>query len=632
MCRGMQIVDAIGQVKLKGNIVDREWYNHIRNKDGRCNMNAIEILAELFFLYTPTYIYDEHGKIVGKKKKFRGDLLQKSYEHLGKRLHISKKQVMNACHYLRDEGYIFMEKRSMYVEALERQVANILYIGLNVEKIKSISSAYIPQEYIEDEEDKELESSPAVPVGSGAVPVGSGAVPVGSGAVPVGSVTVPVGSVTVPVGSVTVPVGSVTVPVGSVTVPVGSVTVPVGSVTVPVGSVTVPVGSVTVPVGSVTVPVGSVTVPVGSVTVPVGHTTYEHNIKHTYEHTYHSSPCSALGSVCSPNGSQTEPDSKWGGACAENSEHAEFWNENETGEVSLPDGNGEFSGAVECTGSAELPHEGHGRHTSPTPPSQSNHASRFVDDFMGSISATPENQGSDVAPGLRERATEIPKSTQPPESCVISQEKKGSAQNEPIRSSGEIGIVVETEHKPTHPPPSQNAKPTPQELGYPPTWRSNAMRDALERSIEIAFLRYDEGAYMTGDIGRMRRDIARISKFCRTMGEKFKKDASRIAQALFGAFLRLRESKEFWRQKACTPSTMAGQTCLGECWQLCKEMMEEYKKAERQIRTKAEEHPKYVNRWLGRYEWGEVTDEEREAYIKAKLNDKIQKIRGVKHE
>ncbi len=360
--------------------------------------------------------------------------------------------------------------------------------------------------------------------------------------------------------------------------------------------------------------------------------TQESTTENTTESTTNTFPNLASEPVCSPNGSQTEPDSKWGGACAENSEHAEFWNENETGEVSLPDGNGEFSGAVECTGSAELPHEGHGRHTSPTPPSQSNHASRFVDDFMGSISATPENQGSDVAPGLRERATEIPKSTQPPESCVISQEKKGSAQNEPIRSSGEIGIVVETEHKPTHPPPSQNAKPTPQELGYPPTWRSNAMRDALERSIEIAFLRYDEGAYMTGDIGRMRRDIARISKFCRTMGEKFKKDASRIAQALFGAFLRLRESKEFWRQKACTPSTMAGQTCLGECWQLCKEMMEEYKKAERQIRTKAEEHPKYVNRWLGRYEWGEVTDEEREAYIKAKLNDKIQKIRGVKHE
>lgn len=94
---GNRIVDEVGRINISGNIIPMVWFQAIRYPNGKPNVNAIIILADIVYWYRPTEIRDEiTGQVVGRRKKFRDDLLQRSYGQISELFGLTKKQVVTA--------------------------------------------------------------------------------------------------------------------------------------------------------------------------------------------------------------------------------------------------------------------------------------------------------------------------------------------------------------------------------------------------------------------------------------------------------------------------------------------------------------------------------------------------------
>lgn len=131
-------VEEIGQMNFSGNVIPHFWFQNIRYDSGKPNLNAIVILSEIIYWYRPTEVIDEvSGKITGYQKKFKSDLLQKTYSSLADKFGLSKRQVTEACHFLRDMGLIDLIFRTQKIG--EYVVSNILFIKILPDKIRQIT-------------------------------------------------------------------------------------------------------------------------------------------------------------------------------------------------------------------------------------------------------------------------------------------------------------------------------------------------------------------------------------------------------------------------------------------------------------------------------------------------------------
>ena len=71
-------------------------------------LNAIVILAEITYWYRPKKIFNDEGQLIGYKKKFIEDILQKSYKQLSKKTGLSERAIKDAIVYLDVNGGIKM--------------------------------------------------------------------------------------------------------------------------------------------------------------------------------------------------------------------------------------------------------------------------------------------------------------------------------------------------------------------------------------------------------------------------------------------------------------------------------------------------------------------------------------------
>lgn len=126
---GNKIVDSIGTYEITGNIINNNWYNWILRENGKPHHLAISILAEIVYWYKPTEIRDEQtGRTLGYRKKFRDDLLQKSYEQLGDKFGEEKQTIKRALDCLEKVGVIKRVFRTITVN--NTKLNNIMYIEL----------------------------------------------------------------------------------------------------------------------------------------------------------------------------------------------------------------------------------------------------------------------------------------------------------------------------------------------------------------------------------------------------------------------------------------------------------------------------------------------------------------------
>ena len=132
----------IQSLDIQGDIVPQIWYNHIKYKTEKgktkTDLLAIAILANTVYWYRPTEIRDEStNKVIGYKKKFESDMLQRSYGQLGNFYGKTKREVKSSIALLVDLNLIKIEFRSLYVRGVLHN--NVMFIDLIVDEIKKIS-------------------------------------------------------------------------------------------------------------------------------------------------------------------------------------------------------------------------------------------------------------------------------------------------------------------------------------------------------------------------------------------------------------------------------------------------------------------------------------------------------------
>uniref|UniRef100_UPI003EBA2434 DnaD domain-containing protein n=1 Tax=Bacillus cytotoxicus TaxID=580165 RepID=UPI003EBA2434 len=130
----------IGQMNFRGNVIDHGWFKALTLDNGKPYMVAITILGEVVYWYKPTEVRDEQSNQVRYKQKFKADMLQKSYQQLADSFGFTKRQVKDACDYLKDIGLVRIEFRTILVNGT--CCNNVMFIEPIPENIRKISVLY----------------------------------------------------------------------------------------------------------------------------------------------------------------------------------------------------------------------------------------------------------------------------------------------------------------------------------------------------------------------------------------------------------------------------------------------------------------------------------------------------------
>jgi len=130
---------AVGKMNFSGNIIPETWYKNIVTIEGKPDLAAIIILAEIVWWYRPREVREEAtGRIAFYEKKFYADLLQLSYRHFEIKFGLTNHQVRRAFTKLLDLTVIKTElrtreleygklPRTMYIEIFPKVLMELTY-------------------------------------------------------------------------------------------------------------------------------------------------------------------------------------------------------------------------------------------------------------------------------------------------------------------------------------------------------------------------------------------------------------------------------------------------------------------------------------------------------------------------
>ncbi len=142
---GCPTVDLIGEMDFTGNVIPKNWFKMVTKKkdtdqeDGKAYLLAICILSSIVYWYRPIEDRDElTDQLIGYRKKFKGELLQKSYEDLAAQFGESKRAVKAAMDRL--EELRLIRRKFKNIKFRSGGVAtNVMFVDLNVERVRQIT-------------------------------------------------------------------------------------------------------------------------------------------------------------------------------------------------------------------------------------------------------------------------------------------------------------------------------------------------------------------------------------------------------------------------------------------------------------------------------------------------------------
>ena len=136
-----KLVKEITQISFTGNVIPLEWFKHITvktKKKTRPHLLAINILADVVYWYKGRKIRDERsGQAKRTEKKFKGDLLQRSYGQIANTFGVSKAQARLACKVLESHGLIYCHMKTVKTD--NRTLSNVMFIEPYPAKIYDIT-------------------------------------------------------------------------------------------------------------------------------------------------------------------------------------------------------------------------------------------------------------------------------------------------------------------------------------------------------------------------------------------------------------------------------------------------------------------------------------------------------------
>ena len=131
-------VDQTGQIRLTGNVTPQIWYRTITRENGKPHLLAIAILSDIVYWYRPAEVRDESsGNITGYRKRFRADMLQRSYDQFAEFFGVSKRNVTDAIVLLESLGVIRREFRTVEIGGMKYN--NVLFIDLFPEQLRMLT-------------------------------------------------------------------------------------------------------------------------------------------------------------------------------------------------------------------------------------------------------------------------------------------------------------------------------------------------------------------------------------------------------------------------------------------------------------------------------------------------------------
>lgn len=133
---GNVIVDKMQGWSVSGTVIPMQWFKTIvKESTGKAYMNAIVILSDIVYWYRPQEVRDEQsGMVVGAKKRFKADLLQRSYQQFADQFGITKRDAYNAIVALENIGVVKRHFRTVLVGGHTR-MSNVLFVELVPEKL-----------------------------------------------------------------------------------------------------------------------------------------------------------------------------------------------------------------------------------------------------------------------------------------------------------------------------------------------------------------------------------------------------------------------------------------------------------------------------------------------------------------
>jgi len=164
---GIPACDALVELHIQGNVIPRIWFRTIVKddlKNPKPHLLAINILADIVYWYRPKEIRDEiTGDVKGYSKKFRSDLLQRSYDDLAETFSCSKDTAKEAVVFLEKKmGVIYRELRDLVIGGV--CCNNVMFLGLNVNRLRELT--YPSGEILTEGGGKPSQSSVEIPAES----------------------------------------------------------------------------------------------------------------------------------------------------------------------------------------------------------------------------------------------------------------------------------------------------------------------------------------------------------------------------------------------------------------------------------------------------------------------------------
>ena len=136
---GNRIVDEVATIDITGNIIPMAWFKTMTGDCGKPMLLPIFLLSDIVYWYKPKEVRDEiTGEVIGYEKRFKADLLQRSYKQIESRFGVSKKQARTALDYLCNIGVIKKHLRNE-ITTNGMLLTNIMYLELVPSKLKEIT-------------------------------------------------------------------------------------------------------------------------------------------------------------------------------------------------------------------------------------------------------------------------------------------------------------------------------------------------------------------------------------------------------------------------------------------------------------------------------------------------------------
>lgn len=141
MDTGIDACEQLKKVSFSGNVIPQIWYKVFVKKElkyPKPHLLAINILSDIVYWYRPSEIRDEStGQILGYKKKFSSDMLQRSYNQFAELFGCSCGQAKEAIVFLEKLGVINRIFRDLIINGVACN--NVLFINLDVKCLKELT-------------------------------------------------------------------------------------------------------------------------------------------------------------------------------------------------------------------------------------------------------------------------------------------------------------------------------------------------------------------------------------------------------------------------------------------------------------------------------------------------------------